>query len=48
MHLGELWTVQAGDELAGTWSHRHERLAQRHSLVAPNVPVGRDRVMGLG
>lgn len=48
MNLGELWAVQAGDELAAAWSHRHERLAQCHSLVALNVPVGRDRIMGLG
>lgn len=48
MHLGELWAVQAGDELAGAWSHRHELLVQCHCLVAANVPVGRDRVVGLG
>ena len=48
MHLGELWAVQAGDELAGAGSHRHERLAQCHRLIAPNVPVGRERVTGLG
>lgn len=48
MHLGELGAVQAGNELAGPWSHRHKLLVQRHCLVAPNVPVGRDRVMDLG
>lgn len=48
MHLGELGAVQAGDELAGAWSHRHKLLVQRHCLVAPNVPMGKDRVMDLG
>lgn len=46
VHLGELWAVQAGDELAGAWSHRHELLVQCHCLIAPNVPVDRDRVIG--
>lgn len=44
MYLGELWAVQAGNELAGAWSHRHKCLAQGDCLVTPDVPVDRDSI----